>query len=346
MAVMGQGLVLMIFGMTIVYLFLWLMIIVIKYAGKFVVRFDYLIPDDAPKPKRKATTASAQPSATPSVATISGMEVKAPVPGTVLRLSASEGQQVHKGDELLVMDVMKMETPITAPCDGTVSLRVAATDKVATGAVVEGHKVVTLFGMPYGVGQLIMIPVCLILMYLAIVKGFEPLLLLPIGFGGLLLCAILLPSAVPLIGALMLGNLAKEIGASVSRIADTMANALINIVTIMLGLSVGSKLACEKFLSGQILAILALGLCAFCVGTAGGVLMAKVMNLFSSKKNRINPLIGSAGVSAVPMAARVSNQVALEDDPTNYVLMQAMGPNVSGVIGSAVVAGVLYTLCK
>ena len=214
------------------------------------------------------------------------------------------------------------------------------------GAFVEGHKVVTLFGMPYGVGQLIMIPVCLILMYLAIVKGFEPLLLLPIGFGGLLLCAILLPSAVPLIGALMLGNLAKEIGASVSRIADTMANALINIVTIMLGLSVGSKLACEKFLSGQTLAILALGLCAFCVGTAGGVLMAKVMNLFSSKKNRINPLIGSAGVSAVPMAARVSNKVALEDDPTNYVLMQAMGPNVSGVIGSAVVAGVLYTLCK
>mgnify|MGYP003293571437 CR=1 FL=1 len=406
------------------------------------------------------------------------------------------------------------------------------------GAFVEGHEVLTLFGMPYGLGQFIMIPVCLILMYLAIVKGFEPLLLLPIGFGGLLancpmsgitapammhdgvvtflasgipvmtggivepggflhyffkfgidtgvfpimifmgvgamtdfgplianpksallggaaqlgiffalfgalgltsifpdlgfglkeasaigiiggadgptaiwltsrlapnllgaiavaaysymalvpiiqppimkalttkeermirmpqlrnvtklekiafplivllLCAVLLPSAVPLIGALMLGNLAKEIGASVSRIADTMANALINIVTIMLGLSVGSKLACEKFLSGQTLAILALGLCAFCVGTAGGVLMAKLMNVFSSKENRVNPLIGSAGVSAVPMAARVSNKVALEDDPTNFVLMQAMGPNVSGVIGSAVVAGILYTLCR
>ena len=162
----------------------------------------------------------------------------------------------------------------------------------------------------------------------------------------LLLCAVLLPSAVPLIGALMLGNLAKEVGPSVSRIADTMANALINIVTIMLGLSVGSKLACEKFLSGQTLAILALGLCAFCVGTAGGVVMAKIMNMFSSKENRVNPLIGSAGVSAVPMAARVSNKVALSDDPTNYVLMQAMGPNVSGVIGSAVVAGVLYTLCR
>ena len=409
------------------------------------------------------------------------------------------------------------------------------------GAFVKGHEVKMLFGMPYGIGQLVMIPVCLVLMYLAIVKGFEPLLLLPIGFGGLLancplsgittpammhdglisflsggipqmsggivepggflhyffrfgidsgvfpimifmgvgamtdfgplianpsssllggaaqlgiffalfgalgcaslfgvdffgagveplkaaasigiiggadgptaiwltsrlapdllgaiavaaysymalvpiiqppimkalttkeerlikmpqlrevtklekicfplavllLCAILLPSAVPLIGALMLGNLAKEIGASVGRISDTMSNALINIVTIMLGLSVGSKLACEKFLSGTTLAILALGLCAFCVGTAGGVIMAKIMNLFLKRK--INPLIGSAGVSAVPMAARVSNKVALDEDPTNFILMQAMGPNVSGVIGSAVVAGVLCTLCR
>ena len=407
-----------------------------------------------------------------------------------------------------------------------------------TGAFVEGHAVNTLFGMPYGLGQFIMIPLCLVLMYLAIVKGFEPLLLLPIGFGGLLancplsgitapammhsgvvtflesglpvmtggvvepggflhyffrfgidtgifpimifmgvgamtdfaplianpksallggaaqlgiffalfgalglsaiwpelgfgvkeasaigiiggadgptaiwltsrlapdllgaiavaaysymalvpiiqppimkalttreerlikmpqlrevtkieriafpllvllLCAVLLPSAVPLIGALMLGNLAREVGSSVSRIADTMSNALINIVTIMLGLSVGSKLACEKFLSGQTLAILALGLCAFCVGTAGGVIMAKLKNLCCRKENRVNPLIGSAGVSAVPMAARVSNKVSLAEDPANYILMQAMGPNVSGVIGSAVVAGVLYTLCR
>jgi carboxybiotin decarboxylase len=162
----------------------------------------------------------------------------------------------------------------------------------------------------------------------------------------LILCAVLLPSSVPLIGAVCLGNLAREVGPDVSRIADTMANALINIVTIMLGLAVGSKLACEKFLSGQTLAILALGLLAFCVGTAGGVLMARIMNVFSKKENRVNPLIGSAGVSAVPMAARVSNKVSLADDPTNYVLMQAMGPNVSGVIGSAVVAGVLYTLCR
>ena len=408
------------------------------------------------------------------------------------------------------------------------------------GAFVKGHEVKVLGGMPYGVGQLIMIPLCLIMMYLAIVKGFEPLLLLPIGFGGLLancplagvtapammhdgvitflssgvpvmaggiiepggflhyffrfgidtgvfpimifmgvgamtdfgplianpkmallggaasfalfcpvvgalglaavfgaalfggvapekaaasigiiggadgptaiwltsrlapdllgaiavaaysymalvpiiqppimnalttkaeraikmpplrevkkiekicfplivllLCAVLLPSAVPLIGAMMLGNLAKEVGPSVARIADTMSNALINIVTIMLGLSVGSKLACEKFLSGTTLGILALGLCAFCVGTAAGVIMAKIMNIFS--KTKVNPLIGSAGVSAVPMAARVSNKVALQNDPTNFIIMQAMGPNVSGVIGSAVVAGVLYTLCK
>ena len=409
-----------------------------------------------------------------------------------------------------------------------------------SGAFVAGHEVKTLFGMPYGMGQLIMIPICLFMMYLAIVKGFEPLLLLPIGFGGLLancplagvtapammhdgvvsflasgvpvmsggiiepggflhyffsfgidtgvfpimifmgvgamtdfgplianpkmallggaaqfgiffalfgalglaalfgadffggvdpvkaaasigiiggadgptaiwltsrlapdllgaiavaaysymalvpiiqppimnalttkeerlikmpplrevkkiekicfplivllLCAVLLPSAVPLIGALMLGNLAKEAGSSVARISDTMSNALINIVTIMLGLSVGSKLACEKFLSGTTLGILALGLCAFCVGTAAGVLMAKLMNVFS--KEKVNPLIGSAGVSAVPMAARVSNKVSLQNDPTNFLLMQAMGPNVSGVIGSAVVAGVLYTLCR
>ena len=407
------------------------------------------------------------------------------------------------------------------------------------GNFVPGHKVEVLGGMPYGVGQLIMIPICLVLIYLAIVKGFEPLLLLPIGFGGLLancplagvtapammhdgvisflqsgipvmqggivepggflyyffrfgidtgvfpimifmgvgamtdfgplianpkaallggaaqfgiffalfgalglaaifgqdffgcdpikaaasigiiggadgptaiwltsrlapnllgaiavaaysymalvpiiqppimnalttkkerlikmpplrevkkiekicfplivllLCATLLPSAVPLIGALMLGNLAKEAGPSVARISDTMSNALINIVTIMLGLSVGSKLACEKFLSGTTLAILALGLCAFCVGTAAGVVMAKIMNLVS--KEKVNPLIGSAGVSAVPMAARVSNKVSLGNDPTNFILMQAMGPNVSGVIGSAVVAGVLYTLCR
>ena len=159
----------------------------------------------------------------------------------------------------------------------------------------------------------------------------------------LLLCAAFLPSAAPLIGAVMLGNLAKECGV-VDRISDTMANSLINIVTILLGLSVGSKLAAEKFLTPETLGILVLGVIAFGVGTAGGVWMAKLMNLFS--KEKINPLIGSAGVSAVPMAARVSNKVGLEYDNTNFLLMHAMGPNVSGVIGSAVVAGVLYFCCR
>ena len=159
----------------------------------------------------------------------------------------------------------------------------------------------------------------------------------------LLLCAAFLPSAAPLIGAVMLGNLAKECGV-VDRISDTMANSLINIVTILLGLSVGSKLAAEKFLTFETLGILLLGVIAFGVGTAGGVWMAKLMNLFV--KDKINPLIGSAGVSAVPMAARVSNKVGLEYDKTNFLLMHAMGPNVSGVIGSAVVAGVLYFCCR
>ena len=160
----------------------------------------------------------------------------------------------------------------------------------------------------------------------------------------LLLCALLLPSAVPLVGALMLGNLCREVGPSVARLADTMTGPLCNIVTIMLGLAVGSKLACEKFLTLDTIKILCLGLIAFAVGTGAGCLMARFINPFL--KEKINPLIGSAGVSAVPMAARVSNKVGLESDPTNFLLMHAMGPNVSGVIGSAVVAGVLYTLCK
>lgn len=158
-----------------------------------------------------------------------------------------------------------------------------------------------------------------------------------------LLCGALLPSAVPLIGALMLGNLARECGV-VERLSDTMSNALINIVTILLGLAVGSKLAAEKFLTAETLGIILLGLVAFSVGTAGGVLMARFMNLFC--KDKVNPLIGSAGVSAVPMAARVSNKVGLEYDSSNYLLMHAMGPNVAGVIGSAVCAGVLYVLCR
>ena len=158
----------------------------------------------------------------------------------------------------------------------------------------------------------------------------------------LLLCVILLPSACPLLGALCFGNLCKECGV-VDRLSDTMQNALINIVTIFLGLSVGSKLSAGQFLTVQTLFILLLGVIAFSLATAAGVLMAKLMNLFS--KTKINPLIGSAGVSAVPMAARVSNKVGLEANPQNFLLMHAMGPNVAGVIGSAVAAGVLLALC-
>ncbi|HDZ56335.1 MAG TPA: sodium ion-translocating decarboxylase subunit beta [Pseudomonas xinjiangensis] len=154
----------------------------------------------------------------------------------------------------------------------------------------------------------------------------------------LLLVAVLLPSAAPLVGMLCFGNLMRESGV-VERLADTSRNALINIVTLGLGLAVGSKLSAESFLQLTTLGILVLGMIAFCVGTASGVLMAKLMNAFS--KMPINPLIGSAGVSAVPMAARVSNKVGLESNPQNFLLMHAMGPNVAGVIGSAVAAGIL-----
>ncbi len=156
------------------------------------------------------------------------------------------------------------------------------------------------------------------------------------------LCAFLLPDAAPLMGMLMFGNLMKECGV-VDRLSDTAQNALINIVTIFLGIAVGSKLSAEQFLSAQTLGILLLGCIAFCVGTGAGVIFAKIMNKCS--KTKINPLIGAAGVSAVPMAARVVNKVGLEYDKQNFLLMQAMGPNVSGVIGSAVAAGVLLKLC-
>lgn len=155
-------------------------------------------------------------------------------------------------------------------------------------------------------------------------------------------CAILLPSACSLIGALMIGNLARECGC-IDRLSDTMQNALMNTVTIFLGLSVGSKMAAERFLNLETLGILLLGMVAFGVGTAGGVLLAKLMNKLDPK-HPVNPLIGSAGVSAVPMAARVSSKVGQEADPQNFLLMHAMGPNVSGVIGSAVAAGVLMSV--
>jgi oxaloacetate decarboxylase beta subunit len=157
----------------------------------------------------------------------------------------------------------------------------------------------------------------------------------------LLLVAMVLPSAAPLLGMFCLGNLMKECGV-VDRLSDTVQNSLINIVTIFLGLSVGSKLSASSFLDLSTLGILSLGMVAFAIGTASGVLMAKVMNKMSSTP--INPLIGSAGVSAVPMAARVSNKVGLEANPHNFLLMHAMGPNVAGVVGSAVAAGIMISL--
>lgn len=156
----------------------------------------------------------------------------------------------------------------------------------------------------------------------------------------LVLVALCLPSAAPLLGMFCFGNLMKESGV-VDRLSDTVQNALINIVTIFLGLGVGSKMSAESFLNFDTLSILILGLTAFCIGTAAGVLMAKGMNLVV--KNKVNPLIGSAGVSAVPMAARVSNKVGLEANGQNFLLMHAMGPNVAGVIGSAVAAGVMIS---
>jgi len=157
----------------------------------------------------------------------------------------------------------------------------------------------------------------------------------------LVLVAFLLPDAAPLLGMFCFGNLMRECGV-VARLSDTTQNALINIVTIFLGLGVGSKMSADKFLNLETLGILLLGAVAFCIGTAAGVLMAKLMNKLTT--HQINPLIGAAGVSAVPMAARVANKVGLEANPQNFLLMHAMGPNVAGVIGSAVAAGVMINL--
>lgn len=157
----------------------------------------------------------------------------------------------------------------------------------------------------------------------------------------LMLTILFLPAATPLVGMFCLGNLMRESGV-VDRLSSTAQNELINIVTIFLGLGVGSKLSADKFLNLETLGILALGAIAFSIGTASGVMMAKLMGKFS--KNPINPLIGAAGVSAVPMAARVANKVGLEANPHNFLLMHAMGPNVAGVLGSAVAAGVLLAL--
>ena len=158
-----------------------------------------------------------------------------------------------------------------------------------------------------------------------------------------LVCSLMLPDATPLIGMLMLGNLFRECGV-VARLNDTSQNALINIVTIFLGTTVGATASAENFLTFQTISIVILGLLAFCVGTAGGVLFGVIMYFVSGGK--VNPLIGSAGVSAVPMAARVSQVVGQKENPKNFLLMHAMGPNVAGVIGSAVAAGVLLSLFK
>ncbi|HHZ88734.1 MAG TPA: sodium ion-translocating decarboxylase subunit beta [Chromatiaceae bacterium] len=160
-------------------------------------------------------------------------------------------------------------------------------------------------------------------------------------FTVLLLCVLLLPTAAPLIGMLTFGNLLKECGV-VERLSRTAQNELINIVTIFLGLAIGSKLQADQFLTVQTLGILLLGALAFCIGTAMGILMGKLMYRMTGGK--VNPLIGAAGVSAVPMAARVVNKVGLDEDHHNFLLMHAMGPNVAGVIGSAVAAGILLVL--
>ena len=159
----------------------------------------------------------------------------------------------------------------------------------------------------------------------------------------LLLVALMVPSAAPLLGMFCFGNLMRECGV-VNRLSDTTQNALINITTIFLGLAVGSKLRAEQFLVFETLGILLLGMVAFCIGTAAGVLMAKLMNRIV--KQPINPLIGAAGVSAVPMAARVASKLGLEANPNNFLLMHAMGPNVAGGIGSAVAAGILIQFVR
>ncbi len=159
---------------------------------------------------------------------------------------------------------------------------------------------------------------------------------------GLILCCFIVPSGLPLLGMLFFGNLLRESGVT-TRLAKTAQNAMTDIVTILLGMTVGASTQADKFLTVDTILIFALGFCAFIIASSSGVLSVKLFNLFLKKDKKINPLIGNAGVSAVPMAARISNNVGLEYDPTNYLLMHAMGPNVAGVIGSAVAAGVLLS---
>ncbi|MEE1022914.1 MAG: sodium ion-translocating decarboxylase subunit beta [Muribaculaceae bacterium] len=159
---------------------------------------------------------------------------------------------------------------------------------------------------------------------------------------GLMLTCFVVPSGIPLLGMLFFGNLLRESGVT-ARLANTATNAMTNIVTILLGMTVGASTQADKFLTVDTLLIFGLGFCAFVIASSAGVLSVKIFNLFLRKDKKINPLIGNAGVSAVPMAARISNNLGLEYDPNNYLLMHAMGPNVAGVIGSAVAAGVLLS---
>lgn len=159
---------------------------------------------------------------------------------------------------------------------------------------------------------------------------------------GLILTCFVVPSGLPLLGMLFFGNLLRESGVT-TRLANTASNAMTNIVTILLGLTVGASTQADKFLTVDTLLIFGLGFCAFVIASTAGILSVKLLNIFLRKDKKINPLIGNAGVSAVPMAARISNNLGLEYDPNNYLLMHAMGPNVAGVIGSAVAAGVLLS---
>lgn len=160
---------------------------------------------------------------------------------------------------------------------------------------------------------------------------------------GLILTCFVVPSGLPLLGMLFFGNLLRESGVT-TRLAKTASNAMTDIVTILLGLTVGASTQADKFLTPDTIKIFALGFIAFIIASSAGVLSVKLMNLFLPKNKKVNPLIGNAGVSAVPMAARISNNVGLEYDPANYLLMHAMGPNVAGVIGSAIAAGVLLSM--
>ena len=157
---------------------------------------------------------------------------------------------------------------------------------------------------------------------------------------GMILTCFVVPSGLPLLGMLFFGNLLRECGVT-NRLAKTASNALTDIVTILLGMTVGASTQASEFLTSETIRIFLLGFMAFVIASASGVLFVKLFNLFLPKSKKINPLIGNAGVSAVPMSARISNNLGLEYDPSNYLLMHAMGPNVAGVIGSAVAAGVL-----